>query len=119
MLFELVTRLFSPYQLNPFNYNPLRQVLTETVDFAALRSGHCPVKLFRSATNVRTGKIKVFENDAIGPDAVLASACLPLAADVSSGRDRGRALLGRRVYGQSGDLSAHLRVRQPRRCNRS
>ena len=78
MLFELVTRLFSPYQLNPFNYNPLRQVLTETVDFAALRSGHCPVKLFLSATNVRTGKIKVFENDAIGPDAVLASACLRL-----------------------------------------
>ena len=78
MLFDVVTRLFSPYQLNPFNYNPLRQVLTETVDFDAFRSGHCPVKLFLSATNVRTGKIKVFENDAIGPDAVLASACLPL-----------------------------------------
>lgn len=78
MLVDVVTRLFSPYQLNPFNYNPLRQVLTETVDFDALRSGHCPVKLFLSATNVRTGKIKVFENDAIGPDAVLASACLPL-----------------------------------------
>ena len=78
MLFDLVTRLFSPYQFNPFNYNPLRQVLTETVDFEALRSGHCPVKLFLSATNVRTGKIKVFENDEIGPDAVLASACLPL-----------------------------------------
>jgi NTE family protein len=52
--------------------------LTETVDFDALRSGRCPVKLFLSATNVRTGKIKVFENDTIGPDAVLASACLPL-----------------------------------------
>ena len=78
MLLDVVTRLFSPYQLNPFNYNPLRQVLTETVDFDAFRSGHCPVKLFLSATNVRTGKIKVFENDAIGPDAVLASACLPL-----------------------------------------
>jgi len=44
MLFDLVTRLFSPYQFNPFNYNPLRQVLTETVDCRALRSGHCPVK---------------------------------------------------------------------------
>src|SRR5216683_4395566 len=33
MLFDLVTRLFSPYQFNPFNYNPLRQVLTETIDF--------------------------------------------------------------------------------------
>jgi NTE family protein len=67
MLFDLVTRLFSPYQFNPFNYNPLRQVLTETVDFGALRSGHCPVKLFLSATNVRTGKIKVFQNDEIDP----------------------------------------------------
>jgi NTE family protein len=78
ILFDLLTRLFSPYQLNPFNYNPVRQVLTETVDFEALRSDHCPVKLFLSATNVRTGKIKVFRNDEIGPDAVLASACLPL-----------------------------------------
>jgi NTE family protein len=78
MLFDLVTRLFSPYQLNPFGYNPLRQVLTETVDFETLRSSHCPVKLFLSATNVCTGKIKVFRNDEIGPDAVLASACLPL-----------------------------------------
>ena len=78
MLFDLVTRLLSPYQFNPFNYNPLRQVLTETVDFEALRSGHCPVELFLSATNVRTGKIKIFRNDEIGPEAVLASACLPL-----------------------------------------
>jgi NTE family protein len=78
MLFDLATRLFSPYQLNPLNYNPLRQVLIETVDFESLRSAHCPVKLFLSATNVRTGKIKVFRNDEIGPDAVLASACLPL-----------------------------------------
>jgi hypothetical protein len=53
-------------------------VLTETVDFEALRSGHCPVELFLSATNVRTGKIKIFRNDEIGPEAVLASACLPL-----------------------------------------
>jgi NTE family protein len=52
-------------------------VLTETVDFVALPSGHCPVKVFVSATNVRTGKIKVFQNDEIGPEAVLASACLP------------------------------------------
>ena len=78
MLFDLVTRLFSPYEFNPFNYSPLRQVLIETVDFDALHSSRCPVKLFLSATNVRTGRIKVFPNDEIGPDAVLASACLPL-----------------------------------------
>jgi NTE family protein len=78
MLFDLMIRLFSPYQFNPFNFNPLRQVLIEIIDFGALRSEHCPVKLFLSATNVRTGKIKVFPNDEIGPDALLASACLPL-----------------------------------------
>jgi NTE family protein len=55
----------------------LRQLLTETVDFGSLRSGHCPVKLFLSATNVRTGKIRVFQNDEIETEAVLASACLP------------------------------------------
>ena len=69
------TRLLSPYR---FDYNPLRQILIETVDFAALRSDRCPVKLLLSATNVRTGKIKVFANDEMGPEAVLASACLPL-----------------------------------------
>jgi NTE family protein len=77
MLFDLVTRVFSPYQLNPFNYNPLRQVLTETIDFGALRSDHCPVKLFLSATNVRTGKIKVFPNDEIGPDGLPPQRALP------------------------------------------
>ena len=75
--FDLLTRLLSPYQFNPFNYNPLRQVLVDTVDFEALRMARCPVKLYLSATNVRTGKIKVFGNDEIGPDAVLASGCLP------------------------------------------
>jgi NTE family protein len=77
MIFDLLTRVLSPYQFNPLNYNPLREVLTETVDFSALRRAHCPVKLFLSATNVRTGKIKVFTNDEIGPEAVLASGCLP------------------------------------------
>ena len=77
VFFDLLTRLFSPYQLNPLNYNPLRHVLIDTVDFEALRAARCPVKLFLSATNVRTGKIRVFSNDEIGPDAVLASGCLP------------------------------------------
>ena len=77
VFFDLLTQLFSPYQLNPLNYNPLRDVLIETVDFEALRAARCPVKLFLSAANVRTGKIRVFSNDEIGPDAVLASGCLP------------------------------------------
>jgi NTE family protein len=57
--FDLMTRLFSPYQLNPFNINPLRSILSDMVDFDAIRNAHCPIKLFLSATNVRTGKIRV------------------------------------------------------------
>jgi len=77
VLFDMMTRLLSPYQFNPVNYNPLRDVLTQVVDFEALSSASCPVKLFLSATNVRTGKVKVFANDEITADAVLASGCLP------------------------------------------
>jgi NTE family protein len=66
----------SPYELNPMNINPLRKVLESSIDFNVLREG-CPVKLFLSATNVRTGKVRMFENHEIGPDQVLASGCLP------------------------------------------
>lgn len=76
MIFDLMSRLLSPYQFNPLNINPLRQALDETVDFRALRQ--CDgIKLYISATNVRTGKIRVFENKDLSTDAVLASACLP------------------------------------------
>jgi NTE family protein len=77
LAFDLMSRLMSPYQFNPLNRNPLREVLLQSVDFERLRSADCPVKLFLSATNVRTGKIKVFENDVICPERVLASSCLP------------------------------------------
>jgi NTE family protein len=76
--FDLISRLMSPYQFNALNRNPLREVLLQSVDFERLRSADCPVKLFLSATNVRTGKIKVFENDVICPERVLASGCLPM-----------------------------------------
>ncbi len=77
VFFELMTRLFSPYEFNPLNRNPLRQILLDSIDFAALSPTSCPIKLYLAATNVRTGKIKVFDNSEIGVDAVLASACLP------------------------------------------
>jgi len=77
VFFELMTRLFSPYEFNPLNRNPLRQILLDSIDFAALGPTSCPIKLYLAATNVRTGKIKVFDNSEIGVDAVLASACLP------------------------------------------
>ena len=77
MIFDMLSRVLSPYQLNPLNYNPLKDVLAESVDFEKLRMTCCPVKLFLSATNVRTGKVRVFGNDQISVDSVLASACLP------------------------------------------
>ncbi|MET4805760.1 patatin-like phospholipase family protein [Limibacillus sp. MBR-115] len=75
--FDVVSRLFSPYQFNPYNVNPLRRVLEQSVDFDVLRNAACPVQVFLGATNVRTGKIKVFDNAQLTSDAVLASACLP------------------------------------------
>ena len=77
LAFDMMTRLMSPYQFNPFNINPLRQVLEESVDFDVFKQTRCQLKLSLCATNVRTGKIKVFSNNEISPDAVMASACLP------------------------------------------
>jgi NTE family protein len=74
--FDMLTRMLSPYQLNPINYNPLRSVLERSVDFERLE-GCRAVKLFISASNVRTGKVRVFKSGEITPDVLLASACLP------------------------------------------
>lgn len=74
--FDNLSRVLSPYQANPLNVNPLRGVLNDVVDFDAIATSEA-VKLFLCATNVRSGRIKVFMNDEIGIDAVLASACLP------------------------------------------
>jgi NTE family protein len=75
-MFKLVTHAFSPYQLNPTNFNPLRDVLEAEVDFDELDRSQ-KTKLFLSATNVRTGKVRVFHTHEITSDVVLASACLP------------------------------------------
>ena len=75
-LFDSMTRLWSPYQLNPFDINPLRDVLDKTIDFEALRTCR-RTKLFISATSVRTGKVKVFPTSEITLDVAMASACLP------------------------------------------
>lgn len=73
---ELLTRMFSPYQLNPFDINPLREILNELIDFEALGHGEA-IKLFIAATNVATGQARIFENAELSIDALLASACLP------------------------------------------
>jgi NTE family protein len=72
---DLMARLFSPYDLSPGGANPLRNILAETVDFERLAQAW--IKLFVTATNVRTGRGRVFRNSEITPDVLLASACLP------------------------------------------
>jgi NTE family protein len=76
-LMGFVTRVLSPYEFNPSDYNPLREVVAQSIDFDVLGRPDCPVKLFLSATNVRTGKVKVFAGKEISISAVMASACLP------------------------------------------
>jgi len=75
--FEAFTRMFSPYEFNPLNNNPLRDVLHRHVDFKRIIECDCS-KMFICATNVRTNKIKIFRNKEVTCDAVLASACLPM-----------------------------------------
>lgn len=72
---DLMSRLVSPYQMNPRGKNPLREILANLVDFKRLATS--PIKLFITATNVRTGRGHVFRNDALTPEVLLASACLP------------------------------------------
>lgn len=76
-MFDAMTRAFSPYEFNPFNVSPLRTALTSVIDFEALQRCRC-TKLRLCATNVRTGKARVFTNEEMTPDVVLASACLPM-----------------------------------------
>jgi len=71
-----LTRIFAPGQLNPLNMNPLRELVMETIEFDYLRS-NCPIRLFIATTQVRTGKLKIFENCDMSVDTLLASACLP------------------------------------------
>ena len=61
---DFVSRFMSPYQLNPFDINPLRNLLNELVDFQRVRQQQT-VKLFLSATSVRTGKVAIFRNKEI------------------------------------------------------
>jgi NTE family protein len=71
---DLMSRLVSPYNM-PLAANPLRAILADTIDFARLPQS--PIRLFITATNVRTGRGKIFRNADLNPDVLLASACLP------------------------------------------
>ena len=75
-LAQKTTEVFSPYALNPLELNPLRNVLEELIDFDLVRQSDDP-KLFVAATNVRTGKARIFRRPELTADMVMASACLP------------------------------------------
>ena len=74
---DALSRFWSPYDLNPLNINPLKDVINRFVDFEALRAYPGP-PLFVSATNVHTGRLRVFPRSKITAEVVMASACLPL-----------------------------------------
>ena len=74
---DSISRLLSPYIANPYNINPLRDVVRAEIDFDNVRACKA-LKLFLSATNVETGQLRVFETGEINEDVVMASACLPL-----------------------------------------
>ncbi len=73
---DMLTRICSPYQTNPFNYNPLRSLL-KRIDFDGLRNDLEAARVFICATNVRTGLRRVFENEELSAEVLLASAALP------------------------------------------
>ena len=76
MMFEAITGMLSPYQFNIINYNPLKEVIEQCIDFDALRKQK-HIKLRICATNVKTGKARIFENSELSVEVLLASACLP------------------------------------------
>ncbi len=77
IFFDNLSRLVSPYQINPLNLNPLRDLISSLVDFEHVR--HCQgIKLFVAATTVRTGFPKIFRRQEMTADMVMASCCLPL-----------------------------------------
>lgn len=70
------SRYFSPQQMNPFDLNPLRDLLSTQIDFERLRA-ESTLKLFVAATHANSGKLRLFETHELTVDALLASACLP------------------------------------------
>jgi NTE family protein len=77
IMMDFMTRLWAPTQFNPLDMNPLKDMLQDLIDFEALRA-HPDIKLFVTASNVRTCKSRVFRTHELTVDTLLASACLPL-----------------------------------------
>ncbi len=75
--FDLLSRLASPYDINPFNFNPLLSLIEKHIDFDRVRNS--PLKVYVAATNVETGRAQVFEGKELTAGHIQASACLPHA----------------------------------------
>jgi len=73
--FDALSHYFSPYDVNPLNINPLKDLIDRFVDFDALRASD--LQIFISATNVHTGRVRIFSREKITAEAIMASACLP------------------------------------------
>ena len=74
---HFLTHTLPPKVLNPLNFNPLKSLLLRLVDFEQLNRSPPAPELYLNATNIRTGKIKVFQTPNVSAETVLASACLP------------------------------------------
>ena len=74
---EALAQALSPYQFNPFDLNPLRRALESEIDFEHLRNAHTP-RLLIATTRVSDGALRIFRNEELTVDTILASACLPL-----------------------------------------
>ncbi|MCY0963845.1 patatin-like phospholipase family protein [Parathalassolituus penaei] len=70
------THYFSPYQLNPLELNPLRDIVTSLYDFDKL-AHQSPIKLFIATTHANSGHLRLFQTHEINADVLMASACLP------------------------------------------
>jgi NTE family protein len=76
-LHDMLSKIFSPYEINPGNFNPLRDLLLDVVDFDRLRASRTGPELFVCATNVLNGRLRVFHKPEVTADSIMASATLP------------------------------------------
>jgi NTE family protein len=76
IVMDTLSRVWSPYQMNPANYHPLRDILTKQIDFERLARSD-KIKLFVCASNVLTNRLHVFDLRDMSIDAVIASSCIP------------------------------------------
>lgn len=74
--FDYVTRMFSPSQFNALDINPIKDVVEELIDFVALRN-NTDIQLFVNATHVHSGQARVFNNEQLSVEVLMASSCMP------------------------------------------